>query len=279
MDFEAALHYLAALAGFEVSIRGERVEFLPVDATTPVGHVNINLFRVPFVSFAAVEESGGRMTPDFLANLRMLGFADLDRSRFFPYDGGIYLRDATALERLRLQTLSDSLQARTQLKASVRLLHSAEPLPLQSPVLSPDELAEWRREISGIPFELLPLPSVTLGDDGLASIHAYRDGVPTWTGTKIDFEAERLGLGIVIQENLMLRDDFDPATHLQANTRAILGNGDTHVSILGERDGRLTYRVLTLELIDPTGQTIANRDPDDPERRRQLPLLESSPPE
>ena len=254
--FETALHHLAALAGCQVQRDGLRVRvngFEGTDASMR-GLAPEQLSQLA----AALDRLGiahGRTEEDLLeaAGIRVRPKAvDLPVLNALGVGGLL-----SPIEALRLQTYRECVKER-QVAVKMQLIHSGEALDLVPGPIPAEKYQELMRSLAQRKdLELVTTPKFVTKDLQAGEVELTRtDDKGRWTGIRLEVEPERIGLGWSSRENLQYRPDGHREPYLQRSGWSFHGDGESDAGLVGERDGRFTYRILTLEEIDAAGRPV-----------------------
>lgn len=260
-DFQAALAHLAALAGYTVNTDGLRVSFEPVPADT---ELYSRTFPVkPGLSEALASQLGRLGLPhdaSLAAMAASAGLANPERSLTLS-PNGLLLTSLTAPEMLKLETWLATLPAAVQFKASVKWIHTDQPIAIDPRTATREDILEWLRTLANQPgASVVQAPNVTMREMQESTIDIIK-GTPTeWTGTRISIEAERGGLSILAKDTTEYRPEDHSTPPVRNTSQSVVRDGEPQLSLVSNRDGSAFYRVLTLERIDATGRPANEND-------------------
>jgi hypothetical protein len=261
--FEAALRHLAALAGCEVKRDGLRLclSRFEGDGRRFDGLDSAQLSQLA----AGLDRLGiahGRTQAEVLEAAGMCTKSTFVVASVLDRLGGL----CSPIEALRLQTYRECVKER-QVAVKMKLIHSGEALDLVPGPIPAEKYQELMRSLAQRKdIELVTTSNFVTKDLQAGEVDLARtDDKGRWTGIRLEVEPERIGLGWSSRENLQYRPDGHPEPYLQRSGWWFLNDGSSDLALVGERDGRFTYRILTLEEIDSAGRPVrAGKHPSEP---------------
>ncbi len=252
--FDAALDHLAALAGFTVRADGLQVVFEPGGDDKESAARGFRARPGFQASLGAGLQRLGISHDGTLAGMASAaGLTNLG-SGLSLGPGGPSLH-GTQAELERLETWLACLPSLSQLKATVKLIHSESPLDIDPRSATPDEVRTWLDSLGNqTGVRMTAAPSIMVREAHQAKIDLIQ-GLPNdWTGKRITLDAERAGLAILAKDTTEYRPDDRSTPVVRDTNQGIYQPGEPQVSLVSRRDGDCLYRVLTLETIDATGR-------------------------
>lgn len=252
--FEAALRHLAALAGCEVKRDGLRVRLsrFEGDCCRFDGLDSAQLSQLA----AGLDRLGiahGRTQAEVLEAAGMCTKSTFVVASVLDRLGGL----CSPIEALRLATYRECVRER-QVAVKMKLIHSGEALDLEPGPIPAEKYQQLMRSLAQRKdVDLVTTPNFVTKETLPGEVEITRgDGKGRWTGIRLEVEPERIGLGWFSRENLQYRPDGHPEAHLQRSGWWFINDGSSDLALVGERDGRFTYRIITLEEIDASGAPV-----------------------
>jgi len=256
-NFEVALKHLAALAGYTVRIDGLAFTFEPVpDSELVVSKTH----QMGVGQAGALKRQLRRLEllndPSLAGMVAAAGLAAPNRTLAFQ-PGGVLQAALTPSEHLKLETWLAALFPQASFKASVTWIHAGKPLEIDPRQATPNQIREWLGSLANQEgVKVVVAPSVTLREMQEGTIEIIHGTPDDWTGTRMVIEAERVGLAILTKDTTEYRPENRSVPPANNTSQSVLRKGDPQVALVGNREGACLYRVLTLELIDASGQPV-----------------------
>lgn len=259
-----AVKYVAALAGMEAKLEGEKVVLTPLEGADEVKEMSlkINPSLIDDLQQSLIELGEWDLT----VTSNPIQFSELFRKNGIitqatvSYNAaqGILTIHGNAQERAALEAfaaLSDGPPE--QFKTITKLISIKNPLEISKSTLSPTELQELMLQLSqqkGI--ELVTAPSIMSknGQDALIEIKQGSDD--QWTGLELKYNTDYIGLKLASSNQIEVRPREGEGQNQQAEMQLLVYDGDSQITNIGADDSGNHYQITTIQRIDATGRLL-----------------------
>ena len=255
-NFQVALAHLAALAGFTVKFDELNVTFEPVPESAEI------FTRTFQVSSGIQQELANQLQRLGLAPgapladmMAAAGLTEANRSVALNTSG--LLTNLTLPEMHKVETWLETLPSKSQIKASVKLIHADKALEIDPRSATPDEIREWLGSLVGQPeITATQLPNIVMREAVQATLNVTNGSPTDWTGSRVILEAVRSGLVLLAKDTTDYRPDDRSSPPVRNSSQVVARDGEPKITLVSDRDGEFLYRVLTLDIIGADGRPV-----------------------
>lgn len=273
-----AVKYVAALAGMEAKLEGEKVVLTPLEGADEVKEMNaiikpelIEELKKSLsdlgewdltVAFDPVKDLPELLRKNGIINQAAVSFDDQGR---LTIQGNGNAQERAALEAFAAFATTSS----PQIETTTKLITTKNPLEVSKNTLSPTELQELMRQLSQQKgTELLSAPTVLSQNGQDALIEMKQGHGDNWTGLELRYNTDYIGLKMTSANQTELRPQEDGGENQQAEAQFLVYGGDSQVKVLGDDSNGYYYQITTFEVItwtdpdaflnNPNGNAAAN---------------------
>jgi hypothetical protein len=258
----SCLDYLAALAGLEVKQTEGNFELTAIAGEDKARELILQIslgFEARMRGLCGVNPNDGR--EDIETLMRNAGIIREAGTTIKIGPNGYWSVNGPAADRKRIMSAYVlAIEPPNQFKFTTSTVTTTEPLDLKTGNLSPSELATFMRElVSRAGTELTSEPSVTARDGQSATMEIINEKGPNdWTGIRHELNGSYTGLKLTGSDKSESRPESTEDTARLSENQYALYPGETDVQLVSSKNGKHTYRLLTVAPIDATGRPIPN---------------------
>jgi hypothetical protein len=255
----SAVKYVAALAGMEAKLEGEKVVLTPLEGADEVKEMNaiikpelIEELKKSLsdlgewdltVAFDPVKDLPELLRKNGIINQAAVSFDDQGR---LTIQGNGNAQERAALEAFAAFATTSS----PQIETTTKLITTKNPLEVSKNTLSPTELQELMRQLSQQKgTELLSAPTVLSQNGQDALIEMKQGHGDNWTGLELRYNTDYIGLKMTSANQTELRPQEDGGENQQAEAQFLVYGGDSQVKVLGDDSNGYYYQITTFEVI------------------------------
>lgn len=258
-----AVKYVAALAGMEAKLEGEKVVLTPLEGADEVKEmistINPELIEELKKSLSDLGEWDLTVASDPVKDLpellRRNGIINQVAVSFDDQGRLTIHGNGNAQERAALEAFVAMVSTSSpQIKTITKLVTAKNPLETLKNTLSPTELQELMRQLSQQEgTELVTAPSIMSKSGQEALIEIKQENGNDWTGLELRYNTDYIGLKLASANQTELRPKEGGGENQQAEAQFLVYGGDSQVKVLGDDSRGYYYQITTLQRISSSG--------------------------
>ena len=262
----SAVKYVAALAGMEAKLEGEKVVLSSLEGADEVREMNtiikpelIEELKKSLsdlgewdltVTFDPVKDLPELLRKNGIINHAAVSFDDQGR---LTIHGNGNAQERAALEAFA--ALSDGPPE--QFKTITKLISTKNPLEISQSTLSPTELQVLMHQLSQQEgTELVTVPSFMNKSGQQALIEIKQGSDDQWTGLELKYNTDYIGLKLASANQTEVRPKEGEGQNQQAEMQLLVYDGDSQITNIGVDDLGHHYQITTSQRIDATGRPL-----------------------
>jgi hypothetical protein len=263
-----AVKYVAALAGMEVKLEGEKVVLTPLEGADEVKEmttiVKTDIIEELKSYLSNLGEWNLTVTSDptqYLSELlRRNGIIKHATVIFDPVQGRLTIH-GNAQELASLDAFMALSQATSDpINITTRILHSKERIELPQGNLDDAKMQEWLRDLMAMEgMDIMTAPSINSKHGHDVTIEVKESYDDNWTGIELNYKTDYIGLKMISANQTELRPKGDGGKNQYAEAQFLVYGGDSQVKELGNDSSGYYYQLTTLR---PRSQGITRDDID-----------------
>ena len=262
----SAVKYVAALAGMEAKLEGEKVVLTPLEGADEVKESRVFPFggMLEMLEQTLLDQEGANAeepADDLVKLMRQNGIISSAEVKVDVEKNTITIR-GDAQERAALEAFAAiATISSPQINATTKLITTKSPIETSQNTLSPAKVQELMRHLSQQEgTELVTAPSIMSRAGEEAMIEVKQENGENWTGLELKYNTDYIGLKMSSANQTEVRNKDDGGGFQQAEAQFLVYGGDSQIKNIGTEAGSYTYQITTLQAISPTGIPLEMKD-------------------
>jgi hypothetical protein len=249
-----AVKYIAALAGMEAKLEGEKVVLTPLEGADEVTEMTLNInptliddLQKSLIDLGEWDLTATSNPTQFSELFRKNGIITQATVRYNAAQGILTIH-GNAQERAALEAAAKlSEREFKQINLSTKIINSKDPLELPQGNLDDAKMQEWQRELAAKEgIEVLSAPSINSQHGQDATIEVKEGHGDNWTGLQLKFKTDYIGLKMISANQTELRPKGDGGENQYAEAQLLVYGGDSQVKMLGDDSNGYYYQLTTI---------------------------------